>query len=90
MTGTVGSPDAPTAAAPIVWRPTWPFGPADDFVADLPGSGWTRLMSIEDPDGHRRWQWIIGGGAPADSGSAEARDTAERDLRRRLAVAGAI
>lgn len=76
--------DPASIEPPLAWRPTWPFGPADDFVADLPGGGWTRLEQVADPSGRCRWHWAVGGRGPVATGWAEARDAAEAALRRRL------
>ncbi len=94
MNGTDPMPNAATSTpgavrAALVWRPTWPVGPADDFVADLPDIGWARLKQVDDHLGHRVWQWIIGGRASPEAGSAEAREMAEDALRRRLRAAAA-
>jgi hypothetical protein len=76
--------DPATFGPKLAWRLTWPVGPADDFVADLPDAGWTRLKRVDDHLGHHIWHWTIGGRASPAAGSAETREAAEETLRRRL------
>jgi hypothetical protein len=65
----------------LAWRRTWPFGAADDFVADLAGGGWARIRRVRDVIGRDHWQWSFAG-RDIGGGEADTRDGAERALTR--------
>jgi hypothetical protein len=70
-----------TGASGFAWRRTWPFGAADDFVADLAGGGWARIRLVRDVIGRRHWQWSYAG-HDLGGGEADTRDGAETALKR--------
>lgn len=87
------SPEAgPTDDSPVVhgWRPTWPIGRPDDFVADLTDGGWVRLRRLAAATGPAAWEWTIGGRHVSDTGRADTHEAAEAAVRQRLAAAPSI
>jgi len=44
----------------LAWRPTWPKGARDDFVADAPdGAGYARVRRVAGPVETPRWLWSL-------------------------------
>lgn len=60
----------------LAWRPTWPFGGADDFVADLPRDGWARVRRIAAGPHAEEWRWSIDGADERAAGWEGDRDDA--------------
>lgn len=60
----------------LTWRPTWPFGCDDDFVADLPERGWARVRRIMAGPHADEWRWSIESAGERGTGWEEGCDAA--------------